>query len=101
MSQAAVGVQRINKFGSLERRIEPVRPSDGILVELVAERRRQVEAIQKSRADQLAAMEASGQERLQALRSTIGKDNARLLQELEGKSAEDARATEAIVKQIR
>src|SRR5262249_13806647 len=101
MSQAAVGVQRINKLGRIESRIEAVRSSDGILVKLVAERRRQVQAIQKSRADHLSAMEASGQERLQALRATIGKDNARHLQELEGKSPEDARETEAIVKQIR
>lgn len=101
MSQAAVGVQKINKFGSLESRREPVRASDGILVELVAERRKQVEAIQKDRADQLASEEARGQERLQAFRSTIGKDNVRMLQELEGKAAEDTRATEALVKQVR
>src|SRR5262249_33913623 len=30
-----------------------------------------------------------------------GKDNARILQELESKTAEDTRATEALVKQIR
>jgi len=86
MSQAAVGLRKINKFGNLESRIEQVRPSDGVLVELVAERRRQVEALQKNQADQLAATEARGQERLQSLRTSIGKDNARILQEIESKS---------------
>jgi hypothetical protein len=101
MSQAAVGLQKVHKFGHLESRIEPVRASDGVLGDLVAERRKQVEAIQKSRAEQLAAMEAAGQERLQAFRAGIGKDNARMLQEFESKAVEDAKATEAIVKQIR
>ncbi len=101
MSQAAVGLRKINKFGNLESRIEPVRPSDGVLVELVAERRRQVEALQKNQADQLAATEARGQERLQSLRTSIGKDNARILQEIESKAADEGRATETLVKEIR
>src|SRR5262245_13519780 len=101
MSQAAVRLQKINKFGNLESHIEPVRPSDGILVDLVAERRKQVEAVQKSRAEQLASTEKMGQERLHAFRAGIGKENARILQDLDSKAVEDDKATEAIVKQIR
>ena len=90
-----------NQFGTLESRIEPVRAPDAVLAELVAERRKQVEGLQKRQFEQLAEAESRGQERLKALRNSLGKDVAHVLQEIEARASEDAKASEASIKQIR
>jgi vacuolar-type H+-ATPase subunit H len=81
--------------------IQAVRSSDGVLQELVTERRKQVEALQKRQAEQLKEAETRGQQEVNSLTETLGKDYADVFRKLETRHAEAAKRIASKAQGIR
>jgi hypothetical protein len=75
--------------------IQTVRSSDGVLQELVTERRKQVEAPQKKQAEQLKEIETRGQQQVRSLMEMMGKDYAEVFRKLETRHADAAKRMES------
>jgi hypothetical protein len=81
--------------------IQAVRSSDGLLQELVAERRNQVEALQRKQAEQLKETETRGQQHVRSLMEMLGKDYTEVLRKLETRHADAAKRMESQAHVIR
>jgi hypothetical protein len=75
--------------------IQAVRSSDGVLQELVTERRRQVETLQRKQAEQLKETETRGQQQARSLMEMLGKDYAEVFRKLETRHADAAKRMES------
>jgi hypothetical protein len=80
---------------------QPFKASDSVLRELVAERRREVEHLQRQQAEHLQDVEERGQTKLKALKGMLGKEQAGLLDKLESLHKDEVKKTEALVEKTK
>ena len=85
----------------MERFIQVFASGDELLEGLVAERRREVEALQKAEAEQLKDLEDRGKARFKSLQESLGSDVAAILKALDKEHASAEKETRARVEQIR
>jgi hypothetical protein len=77
------------------------RPSDDVLEQLVADRRRDVERMQKKQADQLKDIEERGQAKLADLKKSLPKDIAQVLERLDKDHDDAAKATDKQLERVK
>jgi hypothetical protein len=75
-----------------------LKASDNILKELLGERRKEVQSLQKHQTDLQRDIEVRGQQRITALMSTLNKENADLLQKLnKGHAEQETKSASALL----
>jgi len=85
----------------MERFIQEFKAHDGLLEELVAERRQEVEALQKEEADQQKDLDDRGKQRLKSLRDSLGSEAAATFKALEKSHADAEKETAGRVEGLR
>ena len=85
----------------MERYIQEFQASDSLLEELVADRRQEVEALQKAEAERLKDLEDRGKQQLKSLQDSLGAEIASTLKTLAKSHTAAEKDTETRVEQIR
>ena len=85
----------------MERYIQEFKPQDELLEELVTERRKEVEALQKVEADRLKDVDDRGKQRLKSLQDGVGQEIAAELKSLAKTHTSAEKETSARVETIR
>lgn len=77
------------------------RPSDDVLEQLVADRRRDVERMQKAEGERLKDIEERGQAKLADLKKSLPKDIAQVLERLDKDHDDAAKATDRELERVK
>jgi hypothetical protein len=85
----------------MERYIQEFKATDGLLEELVADRRREVEALQKAEADRLKDLDDRGKERLNSLRDSLGPEATETFNSLDKSHSDAEKETADRVENLR
>jgi hypothetical protein len=85
----------------MERYVQEFKESDGLLEELVAGRRQEVETLQKREADGLKDIEDRGKQRLKGLQESVGAEIATSIKSLAKSDAAAEKETTARVEKAR
>jgi hypothetical protein len=85
----------------MERYIQEFKATDGLLEQLVADRRQEVEALQKTDADRQKDLDDRAKQRLKSLRDSLGSEAATTFKSLEKSHSDAEKETAARVKNLR
>lgn len=75
--------------------------ADRILEELVLQRRKEVESLQRRQAEQLKDLEARGQSQLRALKEQMGEANIQMFEKIEHAAVKEAESASHQIKEIK